>query len=221
MLARWRQENFFRYMRQRMSLGQLVSCSFEEADGGKLVPNPCWRQFDDLVKELRRHLADIQAELRLAVRHGDHGSRGALWAEAREFEAESEALLGRRTEISKQVSLASLGNRQEPHLEQKAIMDRIKLTAYNAEEWLLERLLVHYPHPHDARALLRSFFELPGEMRASRHGVQIAIDPPDNPLHRRALRGLCHDLNQLRVLYPGTDLPIAYQVEMHQSEAAA
>jgi hypothetical protein len=47
-------------------------------------------------------------------------------------------------------------------------VDRIKLTAYNAEEWLLERLLVHYPHPNDARALLRSFFQLPGEMHANR-----------------------------------------------------
>ena len=221
MLARWRQENFFRYMRQRMSLDQLVSYSFDEADGTQLVPNPRRRQLDDLLKELRRHLADIHAELGQAVRLGDHGSRDALWAEAREFEAEIEDLVARHKSVPKQVTLASLGGRQEPRLEQKAIVDRIKLTAYNAEEWLLQRLLVHYPNTHDARALLRSFFELPGAMRASRHGVQIAIDPPDNPLHRRALHELCHDLNQLGVLYPGTDLAVTYEVEMHHSEAAA
>jgi transposase len=221
MLARWRQENFFRYMRQRMSLDQLVSYSFEEADGAQLVPNPRRRQLDDLLKELRRHLADIHAELGLALRHADHHARDALWTEAREFEAEIEALVARRKTIPKQATLASLGGRQEPRLEQKAIVDRIKLTAYNAEEWLLERLLVHYPHPHDARALLRSFFELPGEMRANHRGVRVLIDPPDNPLHRRALRGLCTDLSQLAVRYPGTDLAVTYEVEMHHSEAAA
>ncbi len=221
MLARWRQENFFRYMRQRMSLDQLVSYSFQEADGTQLVPNPRWRQLDDLVKELRRDLADIHAELGLAVRHGDHGSRDALLAEAREFEVELDELVARRKTTPKQVTLARVGRRQEPRLEQKAIVDRIKLTAYNAEEWLLERLLVHYLHPHDARALLRSFFELPGEMRATRRGVQVVIDPPDNPLHRRALRGLCADLSQLAVRYPGTDLAVTYEVEMHHSEAAA
>lgn len=221
MLARWRQENFFRYMRQRMSLDQLVSHSFEQADDAQLVPNPRRRQLDDLLKELRRHLDEIHAELGLAVRHDDHGSRDALWAEAREFEAEIEALVARRKTIPKQVTLVSLGGRQEPRLEQKAIVDRIKLTAYNAEEWLLERLLVHYPHPHDARALLRSFFELPGEMRANHRGVQIVIDPPDNPLHRRALRGLCADLSQLAVHYPGTHLAVTYEVQMHHSEAAA
>jgi hypothetical protein len=221
MLARWRQENFFRYMRHRMSLDQLVGYSFEEADGGRLVPNPRRRQLDDLVKELRRHLAGIHAELGLAVRLGDHDSQKALWAEAREFETELEELVARRKTIPKQVTLASLGGRQEPRLEQKAIVDRIKLTAYNAEEWLLERLLVHYPHDYDARAVLRSFFELPGEMRANPRGVQIIIDPPDNPLHRRALRGLCDDLNQLAVRYPGTDLTVTYDVEVHHSEAAA
>ena len=221
MLARWRQENFFRYMRQRMSLDQLVSHSFEQADDAQLVPNPRRRQLEDLLKELRRHLDEIHAELGLAVRHDDHGSRDALWAEAREFETEIEALVARRKTIPKQVTLASLGGRQEPRLEQKAIVDRIKLTAYNAEEWLLERLLVHYPHPHDARALLRSFFELPGEMRANHRGVQVVIDPPDNPLHRRALRGLCADLSQLAVHYPGTDLAVTYEVQMHHSEAAA
>jgi transposase len=221
MLARWRQENFFRYMRQRMSLDQLVSYSFQEVDGELLVPNPERRRLDDLIKELRRHLAEVHAELGLAVRLGDHHSRQALQAEAREFEAEIEEHVARRKTIPKQVTLASLGERQEPRLEQKAIVDRIKLTAYNAEEWLLERLLLHYPHPHDVRALLRSFFELPGEMRASHRGVQVVIDPPDNPLHRRALRGLCADLSQFAARYPGTHLSVTYEVQMHHSEAAA
>jgi hypothetical protein len=221
MLARWRQENFFRYMRHRMSLDQLVSHSFEEADGALLVPNPRWRQLDDHVKELRRALAEVHAELGLAVRLGDHPSRKALRAEAREIEAVIQEVVARRKTVPKQVTLASVGGRQEPRLEQKAIVDRIKLTAYNAEEWLLERLLVHYPNPHDARALLRSFFELPGEMRANHRGVRVVIDPPDNPLHRRALRGLCADLSQLAVRYPGTDLAVTYDVEMHHSEAAA
>ena len=36
-------------------------------------------------------------------------------------------------------------------LEQKAIIDRIKITAYNAEEWLLDSLVRYYAEPHDIR----------------------------------------------------------------------
>jgi hypothetical protein len=32
-------------------------------------------------------------------------------------------------------------------VEQKQIIDRVKVTAYNAEEWLLDLLLRHYPNP--------------------------------------------------------------------------
>jgi hypothetical protein len=39
-------------------------------------------------------------------------------------------------------------------------------------------------------------------LRANHRGVQVVIDPPDIPLPRRALRGLCVDLNQLAVRYP-------------------
>jgi len=119
------------------------------------------------------------------------------------------------------VPLKTVGHRDVMKLEQKAIMDRVKLTAYNAEEWLLERLAPHYQNSDDIRQLLRSFAELSGEIRTTAQGVTITLDPPDTPLHRRALRGLCADLSQLHPTYPGTDLPVTYQVAMHHSERAA
>ena len=106
-------------------------------------------------------------------------------------------------------------------LEQKAIIDRIKITAYNAEEWLLERLRAHYPNSDGIRLLLRSFAELSGEIGATAQGVTVTLDPPDTPIYRRALCGLCTDLNLLGATFPGTDLPVTYQVAMHHSEAAA
>jgi hypothetical protein len=106
-------------------------------------------------------------------------------------------------------------------LEQKAIIDRVKITAYNAEEWLLDRLLRHYSNPRDIRALLRAFIELSGELRTVGDCVLVTLDPPDTPLHRRALRGLCEELNQIGATFPGTDLTVTYQVAVHHSEVAA
>ena len=106
-------------------------------------------------------------------------------------------------------------------LEQKSIIDRIKMTTYNAEEWLLELLVRHYPNSHDMRALLRSFAELAGEIRTTSNHVIITLDAPGIPVHRRALRGLCVDLNQLGDTYPGSDLPLRYEVSVHHSEVVA
>ena len=111
--------------------------------------------------------------------------------------------------------------REVLRLEQKSIIDRIKMTAYNAEEWLLELLVQHYPNSHDVRALLRSFAKLAGEIRTTPTEVVITLDAPDLPLHCRALHGLCADLNQLGATYPGSDLPLHYYVAVHHSEAVA
>ena len=106
-------------------------------------------------------------------------------------------------------------------LEHKAIVDRIKLSAYNAEEWLLDRLINHYPNPHDVRDLLRTFAELSGEIDTTDDGLIVTLDPPDTPIHRRALRGLVEDLNTTCATYPGTDTPVTYQVAVHHSDATA
>ena len=71
------------------------------------------------------------------------------------------------------------------------------------------------------RALLRSFTELSGEIRTTDQGIVVTLNPPDLPLHRRALRGLCADLNQITTTYPCTGLLVTYEVAVRHSEAAA
>ena len=138
----------------------------------------------------------------------------------RQLEAEVAALLQQRSALAAHVPLSEVGGRDVMRLEQKAIIDRVKMTAYNAEG-LLERLAPHYSNSDDIRLLLRSFAELSGEICRTAQGLVITLDPPDTPIYRRALRGLCADLSQLGATFPGTDLPVTYHVAVHHSERAA
>ena len=225
--ARWRQENFFKYSREHHGLDRLLGYAWAEADGTRLVPNPERKQVERELKakrqELARHKAEIGQALldeprRSRTAHGLKIAQGGAVGQLRALEQEIDALRDRRVELPTHVPLVEVGQREVLRLEQKAIVDRIKMTAYNAEEWLLELLIRHYPNPHDVRALLRSFAELPGEIRTTPAGVAITLDAPDLPLHCRALRGLCTDLNQLGTTFPGTDCPITYEVALHHSE---
>jgi hypothetical protein len=60
-----------------------------------------------------------------------------------------------------------------------------------------------------------------GEIDTTEQGVTVTLDPPDTPIHRRALRGLVDDLNTIGTTFPGTDVPVTYKVAMHHSELAA
>jgi hypothetical protein len=228
--ARWRQENFFKYSKEHHGLDQLLGYAWAEADGARLVPNPERKQLERELKAKRQELAQRKTELGQALldepvwgrsAHGLKIAQGGAVGQLRALEQAIDSLLDRRAELPTHVPLAEAGTLAVLRLEQKAIIDRIKMTAYNAEEWLLELLVRHYPNPHDVRDLLRSFAQLSGELRTTAQGVVITLDAPDLPLHRRALRGLCADLNQIGTTYPGTTLPVSYEVAVHHSEAVA
>ena len=231
MFARWRQENFFKYSREHHGLDQLLGYAWAEADRAQLVPNPERKRLDREIKEGRQKLVQERAQLGQAVLAQPAGADGTgegptvAQTEAalrvRALEGELATLVTRRAELPTHIPLAQAGRREVLRLEQKAIIDRIKMTAYNAEEWLLDLLVRHYPNPHDVRSLLHSFAELSGEIRTTGDGVLVTLDPPDTPLYRLALRGLCADLTDLGATFPGTQLPVLYEVAMHHSEPAA
>ena len=236
MVVRWRQENFFKYMDAHYGLDHLISYGAEEADPEALVPNPELRRLERQISELRQQAAKLKVSLGDAVLEKDRGrsvrglriaQRGAV-GRLRALEADIGRLKVAHKALPKKVTIAESGTgRQVLRGEHKAIVDRIKITAYNAEEWLLERLERHYPNSNDVRDLLRSFAELPGEIRTTDRGVTVTLEAPDTPIHCRALRGLVADLNGMGATYPGTGIPVSYRVRrrrpkviVHQSRLA-
>jgi hypothetical protein len=131
------------------------------------------------------------------------------------------AHVAERKSLPERVSAAEAGGRDVTRREAKAIADRIKIAAYNAEEWLLDRLVLHYHNGHDVRDLLRAFAGLSGSIETTPTGVMVGLDPPDTPMHRQALRGLVEDLNAIGATFPGTDVPVTYQVRVHHSQLVA
>jgi hypothetical protein len=117
------------------------------------------------------------------------------------------------------VPLSSLGPLpQVPRLERKLVTDVVKIAAYNAHSWLADRLARHYTNTNDLHDLLRSFAQLSGTLtRQSDGGLRVCLEPPDLPLHRRALTGLCADLNLGQAVFPGTDRRLHYEVADSQS----
>jgi hypothetical protein len=232
MFARWRQENLFKYMGAHHGLDTLASYAAGPAGPDVQVPNPERKRLDRLIAERRKAAAAVRAQLGDALlnepkansrsAHGLKIAQRGVVGELRGIEAEIASLVAKRKPLPKHVAVSESGTGREVMLlEFKAIVDRIKISAYNAEEWVLDRLIVHYPNQHDARDLLRSFAELSGEIDTIDGTVVVCLDPPDTPAHRRALRGLVGDLNGLGATFPGTDVPVTYRVKTHHSEAAA
>jgi len=141
-------------------------------------------------------------------------TRAALISQLQALEVQIEQTRSQMRNLPKQVALSSLGPLpQEPQLERKLITDVVKIAAYNAQAWLADRLAHHYTNSNDLYDLLRSFAQLSGTLIRQADGeLRVCLQPPDLPLHRRALTGLCAELNLLRPVFPGTHLAVHYEL---------
>jgi len=146
-------------------------------------------------------------------------TRAALISQLQTLEAHIEEIRSQLRSLPARVPLSSLGPLpQVPRLERKLITDVVKIAAYNAQSWLADRLAQHYTNANDVNDLLRSFADLSGTLTLqSDGGLRVSLEPPDLPVHRRALAGLCADLNLAQPVFPGTDHRLHYHVADSQS----
>src|SRR5437879_2286969 len=153
--------------------------------------------------------------------HVSPTTRAALIIQLQTLEVQIEETKSHLRSLPSRVPLSSLGPLpQTPQLETKLIADAVKVAAYNAQSWLADRLARHYLNTNDLHDLLRSFAELSGTLsRQADGGLRICLQPPDIPLHRRALAGFCAELNLGRPVFPGTDIAVHY--ELAESQPAA
>src|SRR5258705_11882716 len=62
MFERWRQENFFKYMREEFLLDALIDYQIEPEDPTRTVPNPERRALDKEIRAARADLAKLERE---------------------------------------------------------------------------------------------------------------------------------------------------------------
>jgi Transposase protein len=217
MLTRWRQENFFKYARAHLGLDVLTTYAAETAVDRE-VPNPAVKATRAQLKRLRTAIQNLRAALgrtvALDAAPTDPARRASLMSELQPLEVQLKQIRGRLRSMPANVRLSTLGPLpQAPQLETKLIADAVRVAAYNAQVWLADRLAHHYLNTNDLYDLLRSFAYLSGTLiRQPDGGLRVCLEPPDLPLHRRALAGLCANLNLAQPVFPGTEVPVHYQV---------
>ncbi|MGH7417464.1 MAG: putative transposase, partial [Candidatus Rokuibacteriota bacterium] len=75
MFERWRQENFFKYLREEYALDALVDYAVEPDEPAREVPNPERRRLDGQLRHARAELVRLQAEYGRGVWANPEGRR--------------------------------------------------------------------------------------------------------------------------------------------------
>ena len=208
MFSRWRQENFFRYLRAHYDLDALDSYATIADDLDRSVPNPAKKPASSRAADARRRLADIEDGLperlpaELATAHAD-------------AVAYVEALSATASSVPARVPLGELHpDAVIHHGERKRIHDAIRMATYNAESALARLLAPHYARADDeARSLLRETLSSPADLQIVGGELHVRVNTLSAPRRTRAIAALCADLSTTNTAYPGTDLVLRYSVK--------
>jgi hypothetical protein len=213
MFSRWRQENFFRYARQRFGLDALDSYETEPDDPNRLVKNPARRDADKKVREAKESIEKAEAE------EGRSATAGySTEAEVADAFAGARAELKAREDNKAAIPVKLPLGQVRPEaarvdVERKRIHDAVRMATYNAESGLARLIAPHYARAEDeARSLLREIYTSAGDLEVVGNELHVRITPLSAPRRTRALAGLCANLTETETLYPGTDLRLVYSV---------
>lgn len=223
MFSRWRQENFFRYMRHEFALDHLCTYDVEPADPKRLVTPPERTALQKKLKAARAALARlVQTSVKLVpgkkVRVGNKTfDEEELDELIRQRETETERLVTSIAAMPKKVPLVTV---LEPakivqlERERKVLVDAIKLTAYRAESALarlVEPLFARYDE--ETRKFLKSVFQATADILPdqSNHQLTVKFHGLASPRATRALADLCDLVSERDVRFPGTDLRLHFE----------
>jgi len=225
MFDRWRQENFFKYLREEYALDALVEYATVPDDPTREVPNPAWAALDAQLRRAYAQLNRLQAEYGLEAltnledqrrtMRGFKTAQGKLGQQIWCAWQRLEQLEKRRTGTPRRVPVQTV--RDEPVVklapERKHLTNLIKMVAYQAESDLLRLVAPHYRRAgQEGRTLLQSALASAADLQVAETELRVTLAPQSSPHRTRAIAALCQELNQSNTPFPGSWLRLHYAI---------
>jgi DNA-binding CsgD family transcriptional regulator len=225
MFERWRQENFFKYMRDEFLLDALTDYQVEPDDPTRTLPNPQRRALDKQIRKARLEVGKLEQAYGAAAVDNPEGRRptmrgfktahGKLGKQLRAARAHLNGLLARRRKLPVRVEVRDLGDGAFVKLatERKHLTNLIKMVAFQAESDLLALLRPHYARSDDeGRTLLHELFRAAADIQVTETELRITLQPLSSPHRTLAVQALCDALTETATTFPGSRLTLRFAI---------
>jgi prepilin-type processing-associated H-X9-DG protein len=225
MFERWRQENFFKYMREEFLLDALVDYQIEPDDPTRTVPNPERRAINKEIRAARGEVAKLEQAYGAAAADNPETSRptmrgfkiahGKLGKKLRAARHRLDELLARRRALPTRVEIRDVSEGAVIKLaaERKHLTNLIKMVAYQAEGDLVSMLQPHYSRAEqEGRTLLHELFNASADIEVKGDELRVTLSPLSAPHRTLAVQALCEPLNATATKFPGTNLRLRFEV---------
>jgi hypothetical protein len=225
MFERWRQENFFKDMREEYALDALAEHAVVPDAPDREVPNPAWAAVNAQLRQAQANLDRLQAEyglealtnpeLQRPTMRGFKIAQGKLSQKIFAAWQRIQQLEKRRAALPKRVPVQSTTSEPIVKLapERKHLTNLIRMVAYQAESSLFRLVAPHYQRVEDeGRTRIQSALASAADLEVTESELRVTLAPQSSPHRTRAIAGLCKELNQTQTLFPGSRLRLCYAI---------
>ena len=226
MFERWRQENFFKYMRQEFLIDALADYAVEPDDPERSVPNPARKAIDQELRKARARwnkLKQTYGDAALDYIQGRtptmrefQAADKKIYQEIQEAAERVAELVARQKLLPLRVPLAEARPDQDLvklSTERKHLTNVLKLVAYQIEGDLVNLLRPHYARVEDeGRTLIQTALQSSATLEPTDQELRVTLSPLSSPHRSQAVAALCEDLNATDTRFPGTDLRLRFSV---------
>lgn len=225
MFERWRQENFFKYLREEYALDALADHQLEAADPDRSVPNPARYVLDHKLRLARLELQRLASQYGLDAlanietrRRTMRGFKIAASAAGRAIAAAERRvaqLERRRSRLPHRVPVSQVVDGQVVRLatERKHLTNCLKMVACQAEGELVRLVGKHYRRAEDeGRTLVQTALASAADIIVTKTELRVVLAPLSSQHRSTAVAALCAELNAGAAVFPGTKLRLRYSV---------
>jgi len=225
MFERWRQENFFKYLRQEYALDALVDYAIVPDNPEREVPNPKRLEITAKLQQARAEFEQLTAEYGAEALLNPEQSRPTmrgfrmahrkLAARIRKAFDRITALEQARAAAPTRIPVRDAVKKDVVKLapERKLLTNLIKMVAYQAESDLVHLVAPHYKRTTDeGRTLIQAALASPADLEVTADELRLLIEPLSSPHRTRAIAALCDELNTRPVHFPGSRLRLRYGI---------
>jgi hypothetical protein len=226
MFERWRQENFFKYMRHEFLIDALIDYTTEPDDPKRTIPNPTRKIVDKELRNARARYAKLQEKYgsnaldylqgRTPTMRAFTVAEKQIQREMRDVTDEIAKLTDRQKLLPVRIPLSEVPEAEmviKLSTERKHLTNVLKMVAYQIEGNLVELLRPHYQRTEDeGRTLIQTAMRSSATIEPTAEELCVTIAPLSSPHRSRAIASVCNELNQMDVCFPGTNLRLRYAV---------
>lgn len=230
MFERWRQENFFKYMRQEFLIDALVDYDADPDNPNRLIPNPARKIVDKELRNARARYAKLQEkygstaldylEGRTSNLRTFTAAEKQIHREIQDAAEEIAKLIERQKSLPVRISLAEAPGAEKAmklSTERKHLTNVLKMVAYQIEGSLVELLRPHYARTEDeGRTLIQAALRSSASIEPYDTELCVTVAPLSSPHRSKAIALVCDALNKTETTFPGTDLRLRFAVVEHQ-----